>query len=166
MGTLLSNGSGIVVCLWSCSLATGMFAESFPYNGCVCWLHSSCFEQICHNIYVTDFSKFLKILFELMNMMNPRVKVTGMPRFIKLLFKTIYWFWVLFAGLRPSIAWMCAVLPAFQRYMQGWSMLCVFISAWVFVPIEPGWGDVRAGAWSLGQWGQWTGKNWLWNSPF
>jgi hypothetical protein len=22
----------------------------FPSNGCLCWLHSSCVEQICHNI--------------------------------------------------------------------------------------------------------------------
>jgi hypothetical protein len=25
-------------------------AESFPSNGCLCWLHRSCLEQICHNI--------------------------------------------------------------------------------------------------------------------
>jgi hypothetical protein len=33
-----------------CCLATGVFAEPFPSNGCLCWLHSSCLEQICHNI--------------------------------------------------------------------------------------------------------------------
>jgi hypothetical protein len=32
-----------------CCLATGVFAESFPSNGCFCWLHSSCLEQICHS---------------------------------------------------------------------------------------------------------------------
>jgi hypothetical protein len=31
-----------------CCLATGVFAQPFPSNGCPCWLHSSCFEQICH----------------------------------------------------------------------------------------------------------------------
>jgi hypothetical protein len=34
-----------------CCLATGVLAEPFPSNGCLCWLHSSCLEQICHNIY-------------------------------------------------------------------------------------------------------------------
>jgi hypothetical protein len=29
-------------------LAMGMFAESFPINSCLCWLYSSCLEQICH----------------------------------------------------------------------------------------------------------------------
>jgi hypothetical protein len=33
-----------------CCLATSVFAESFSSNGCLCWLHSSCLEQICHNI--------------------------------------------------------------------------------------------------------------------
>jgi hypothetical protein len=35
--------------LQSCSLATGMFTEPFPSNGCLCCLHSSCLEEICHN---------------------------------------------------------------------------------------------------------------------
>jgi hypothetical protein len=36
--------------LQNCCLATGMFAEPFPSNNCLYWLHSSCLEQICHNI--------------------------------------------------------------------------------------------------------------------
>jgi hypothetical protein len=43
----------LVLCmLWSCCLTTGMFAELFPSNGCLCWLHSSCFDQICHNCFI------------------------------------------------------------------------------------------------------------------
>jgi hypothetical protein len=30
----------------------GMFAEPFPNNGCLSWLHSSCLEQITHNIFI------------------------------------------------------------------------------------------------------------------
>jgi hypothetical protein len=26
-----------------------MLAEPFPSNGCFCWFHSFCFEQMCHN---------------------------------------------------------------------------------------------------------------------
>jgi hypothetical protein len=26
------------------------FAKPFLSNGCLCWLHSSCLEQMCHNI--------------------------------------------------------------------------------------------------------------------
>jgi hypothetical protein len=33
-------------------LATGAFPEPFSSNGCLYWLHSFCFEQICHNILV------------------------------------------------------------------------------------------------------------------
>jgi hypothetical protein len=33
-----------------CFLATGVFAEPFPSNGCFCWIHSSCLEKIRHNI--------------------------------------------------------------------------------------------------------------------
>jgi hypothetical protein len=33
-----------------CCLATGVFSKPFPSNGCLCWLRSSCLEQICHNI--------------------------------------------------------------------------------------------------------------------
>jgi hypothetical protein len=36
-----------------CCLATGVFAEPFPSNGCLCWLHSSCLKQICYNMYMT-----------------------------------------------------------------------------------------------------------------
>jgi hypothetical protein len=28
-----------------------VFAELFPSNGCPCWFHNSCFEQICHSIF-------------------------------------------------------------------------------------------------------------------
>jgi hypothetical protein len=31
-----------------CCLATGVFAQPFPSNSCLCWLHNSCLEQICH----------------------------------------------------------------------------------------------------------------------
>jgi hypothetical protein len=51
IGILLSTGSVIVACLRSYCLATGVFAEPFPKNDCLCWLHSSCLEQICHNTY-------------------------------------------------------------------------------------------------------------------
>jgi hypothetical protein len=47
---LLSDGSGIVACLRSCYLATGVFAEPFPSNGCLFWFDGSCFEQTCHNM--------------------------------------------------------------------------------------------------------------------
>jgi hypothetical protein len=33
-----------------CYLATGVFVDSYHNNGCLRWLHSSCLEQICHNI--------------------------------------------------------------------------------------------------------------------
>jgi hypothetical protein len=33
--------------LQSCRLATGVFTKPFPSNGYLCWLHSSCLEQIC-----------------------------------------------------------------------------------------------------------------------
>jgi hypothetical protein len=46
----LNNGSGIVACLQSCCLETCVFAEPPTSNGHLCWLHSSCFEQICHII--------------------------------------------------------------------------------------------------------------------
>jgi hypothetical protein len=36
-----------------CCLAMDMFAEPLPSNGCVCWLYSSCFNQICHNVKLT-----------------------------------------------------------------------------------------------------------------
>jgi hypothetical protein len=51
MGTLLSYGSGIVTCLRSSCLATGVIAERFPGNGSLCWLHSSFFDQTCQNIF-------------------------------------------------------------------------------------------------------------------
>jgi hypothetical protein len=35
-----------------CYLAMGVFAEPFPSNGYLCWLDSSCLEQICHNTYI------------------------------------------------------------------------------------------------------------------
>jgi hypothetical protein len=31
-------------------LAKGVFAESFPNNGCIRWFYCSCLEEICHNI--------------------------------------------------------------------------------------------------------------------
>jgi hypothetical protein len=31
-------------------LATGVFAEPFPSNGCLWWLHNPGFQQTCHNI--------------------------------------------------------------------------------------------------------------------
>jgi hypothetical protein len=34
-----------------CCLATGVFAEPLLSNGCLCWLHSSWLEQICHSFY-------------------------------------------------------------------------------------------------------------------
>jgi hypothetical protein len=46
---IASNSSSIVACLRSCCLATVAFAKPFHSNGCLCWLHSYCFEQICHN---------------------------------------------------------------------------------------------------------------------
>jgi hypothetical protein len=38
--------------LWICCLAMGVFAELCPSNGCLWWLHSSCLEQICHNMFL------------------------------------------------------------------------------------------------------------------
>jgi hypothetical protein len=34
-----------------CCLTTGVFPKPFPSNGGLCWLHSSCLEQICHIIH-------------------------------------------------------------------------------------------------------------------
>jgi hypothetical protein len=36
--------------LLSHCLATGVFAEPFPSNGCLCWLHSSGFQHTFHTI--------------------------------------------------------------------------------------------------------------------
>jgi hypothetical protein len=56
---IISNSSTIVAWMpvatitwWllSCCLTTAMFLEPFHNNGCLCWLHNSCFEQICHII--------------------------------------------------------------------------------------------------------------------
>jgi hypothetical protein len=33
-----------------CCLATGVLAEPFPSNGCLCGLYSSCLEQVCDSI--------------------------------------------------------------------------------------------------------------------
>jgi hypothetical protein len=33
-----------------CIATTRVFVKPFPSNSCLCWLYSSCFEQICHNI--------------------------------------------------------------------------------------------------------------------
>jgi hypothetical protein len=49
MFTLLSSGSGIVVCLCSCCLAMSMFTEPFPTNCCLCWLPNSGYQQTWHN---------------------------------------------------------------------------------------------------------------------
>jgi hypothetical protein len=35
-----------------CCLTTGVFEEPFPSNDCLCWLHSSCLEQIYHNTII------------------------------------------------------------------------------------------------------------------
>jgi hypothetical protein len=43
--------------LRSCCLTTGVFAEPFPSNGSLCWLHSSCLEQICHSMYVSGWDE-------------------------------------------------------------------------------------------------------------
>jgi hypothetical protein len=43
-------GSGIAACLWSCYLATGVFAKPFPSNGCLCWLPSSCLLLLCCSV--------------------------------------------------------------------------------------------------------------------
>jgi hypothetical protein len=37
---------------FSCCLATDKFAELFPSNICLCWLHNSGFRQTYHNIYI------------------------------------------------------------------------------------------------------------------
>jgi hypothetical protein len=34
----------------------GVFEEPFPSNDCLCWLHTSCLEQICHNVSQGDAS--------------------------------------------------------------------------------------------------------------
>jgi hypothetical protein len=34
--------------LLSKCLVTGVIAEPFPINGCLWWLHTSCFHQVCH----------------------------------------------------------------------------------------------------------------------
>jgi hypothetical protein len=52
-----------------CRLETAVFAEPFPSNGCLCWLHSTCLGKICHNtapwqlslIYFTPFTSMRPI---------------------------------------------------------------------------------------------------------
>jgi hypothetical protein len=51
--TLLGDGSSIVACLHSYCLVMSVFVKPSPRNGSLCWLHSSCFEQICHNIILS-----------------------------------------------------------------------------------------------------------------
>jgi hypothetical protein len=41
-----------------CCLLTGVFAEPFPSNGCLCWLYSSCLQQICRIIF--EFNQYEK----------------------------------------------------------------------------------------------------------
>jgi hypothetical protein len=38
-------------------LSMGIFAKPLPRNGCLCWLYSSCLEQICHNIKIQPFRR-------------------------------------------------------------------------------------------------------------
>jgi hypothetical protein len=40
--------------LLSHCLATAVFLEPFPSNGCLCWLHNSSFQQICHNTFFNN----------------------------------------------------------------------------------------------------------------
>jgi hypothetical protein len=42
-------------------LATGVFAETFPSNGCLCWLHNSGFHQTCEKIYFLHFLTICRI---------------------------------------------------------------------------------------------------------
>jgi hypothetical protein len=51
--------------LVSHSLATGVFAASFPSNGCLCWLQDPGFQQTCHSINslgeVIEINRHLKL---------------------------------------------------------------------------------------------------------
>jgi hypothetical protein len=44
------------------SVATGVFADPFPSNGCLCWLHKSIFQQTCHIITSLRISAFYSFL--------------------------------------------------------------------------------------------------------
>jgi hypothetical protein len=52
MNSVENTASQLLHCcmLRICCLATGMFVEPFPSNGCLCRFHSSCIDQICNNI--------------------------------------------------------------------------------------------------------------------
>jgi hypothetical protein len=54
MGTLLSDGSGIVLCVRSCCIAAGAFTEPIPSNGCFCWFQNSGFQQTCRNVQTAN----------------------------------------------------------------------------------------------------------------
>jgi hypothetical protein len=62
-GHVKNSASQLLHCcvLQICCLAVGMFAEPFPSNDRLCWLHSSCLEQICHIApsLTTDLPPFL-----------------------------------------------------------------------------------------------------------
>jgi hypothetical protein len=45
-----------------CCLITGVFAEPFPGNGCLCWVHRSYLEQICHSFITTKFQEQVYII--------------------------------------------------------------------------------------------------------
>jgi hypothetical protein len=47
---LLPQEPAVTPCLQGHSIAMGVFAEPFPRNSCLCWFHSSGFQQTCHRI--------------------------------------------------------------------------------------------------------------------
>jgi hypothetical protein len=54
-----------------CYLATGVFAAPFNNKGCLLWRHSSCLQQICHNIRKPE-CEFLTICLYDIQKLNPR----------------------------------------------------------------------------------------------
>jgi hypothetical protein len=44
---------------WFPNAELSVFAEPFPSNGCLCRLHSSCLEQLCHSIPVLRNARYL-----------------------------------------------------------------------------------------------------------
>jgi hypothetical protein len=119
MDCIQNTDSQLLHCcmLWSCCLATSMFAELFCRNDCLCWHNSSCLEQICH----TDPSLMLPVLsrlwhtthflfFELVQAKLPRV--SSAPTYLTLQL------WVV-----CSFAWIVAgssIMPLHPFFAAWW----------------------------------------------
>jgi hypothetical protein len=59
--SLVASTSVVAFTWWPLShyLAMAVFTEPFLSNGCLCWLHSSDFQQTCHNIFYDMYHYFV-----------------------------------------------------------------------------------------------------------